>query len=633
MKKIYISTASPQFSSTQDGTGDIDYAKTLIESFKNSGQDAEFLLENSEEKIYSSILSESTRKGSSPILHILINSPGLGTAFSRKGIEDFKKKGGRVVITVVEFVRGNMTDQHRRLALQNIDLAEKIIFLDDNDKNEAIKFNNSPDKDRILQESSVIPVPATVNVTSDKSLDEKGRDIMSFGMIRTGKGFSSVISLAKLIKASGNEKCKHKKILIAGTVQTHNIGGIDALVNEILKPLYPEHHKQIDKILKQNPDLGTEENRKKVIEELKKLYNNTLKYIDTLPVELHFDVPTSELGNLFDRCCYSYLPAYRGATLRNTSISTSITQKLITYSGEGKITPNILKQGQEYHGAVILESDPQKVFDDIEKRENNPQLNDNTRIIQTKLVNQEISKEVIARKHIAIYDEIKFPEKTNDSDATKKLSSVETIENTLQKLTEIDVADLEKHEKLFVYHLFLESREEIRKSTKSDEEKTKHLTEYFNNKIDTFYGYLDDEKLKKLKINEQILKDNFTTINDGLNLSKDNPYEGKDQWYRIYGHDDVFVSKLWKIDNRLDLEMRLALNIKKENENSTLEFYDRTNPFKPGFPFGTIVASTPGLIMTALRMGVNSTKFVTKNIVKILDCKKIDNSNLTKERQ
>ncbi len=206
-----------------------------------------------------------------------------------------------------------------------------------------------------------------------------------------------------------------------------------------------------------------------------------------------------------------------------------------------------------------------------------------------------------------------------------------TIENTLKNLTGIDVADLEKHEKLFVYHLFLESREEIRKLTKGDEEKTKHLTEYFNNKIDTFYGYLDDEKLKKLKINEQILEDNFTTINNGLNLSKENPYEGKDQWYRIYGHDDVFVSKHWKIDNRLDLEMRFALNIRKENGNGRLEeFYDRTNPFKPAFPFGTIVASTPGLIMTALRMGVNSTKFVTKNIVKILDCKKIDNSNSKK---
>ncbi len=312
------------------------------------------------------------------------------------------------------------------------------------------------------------------------------------------------------------------------------------------------------------------------------------------------------------------------------------------YGLVGNVTPDFFKDSGRYTDLAMTFTDryldfvARKVIEDILNIESNKELQRQLeQKIKVFIEEEEIGIDNVARKHQEVYDSL-TTENIKSNINPPLLSSepvTATIENTLKKLTGIDVADLEKHEKLFVYHLFLESREEIRKSTKSDEEKTKHLTEYFNNKIDTFYGYLDDEELKKLKINEQILKDNFTAINDGLNSTKENPYEGKDQWYRIYGHDDVFDSQLWKIDNWLDLEMRFALNIRKENENSRLEeFHDYANPFKPGFPFGTIVASTPGLIMTALRMGVNSTKFVTKNIVKILDCKKIDNSNLTKGR-
>ncbi len=630
--KVFISTASIHQTSNQEGTGDIDYAKTLSASFQENGQDAEFLLSqhSEEEEVYNYIYNDSN-KSANPILHILINAPGLGTAFSRKGIESFKEKGGgKVVITVVEFVRGNMKDEHRALALENIDLAEEVIFLDDNDKKRAIEFNKTRStispyaaaKNKILEESLVIPTPATVDVIS-KSQDEKGGDILSFGMIRKGKGFNKIINLAKLIKESKDGRINTKKILIVGTIQIHNDGGVKALAEEILVPLYPSNSEEILNISRQ--DLSTEDNRKRVASELKTFYENTLKQTTTFPVELHFDVEESKLGELFDRCSYSFLPAYRGATLRNTSITTSITQKLITYSGLSDVTPNILREGQEYDGAVILKNNPKMVFDDILKREGDKILNAQTRTIQTKLVEEKISREAVAKKHIEVFSKIRFPEKS-ESETKPPVN----IEDALNRLTGIEVAGLEKHEKLFVYHLFLESREEIKNLDNSNNEKSRVFAEYFNNKINAFFEYLDDKKLEKLRVNVQSLETNFETIETGFKLTKDYNYTGKDQWFRVYGHHDNFVSDFWKIDDRLELEMRHALNIKKTDlDGLQEELFDKYNPLVPGPLFGKIEASTPGLIMTALRLGINSTRVIAKNFVRILDCKQI---NATSEK-
>lgn len=78
---------------------------------------------------------------------------------------------------------------------------------------------------------------------------------------------------------------------------------------------------------------------------------------------------------------------------------------------------------------------------------------------------------------------------------------------------------MENHEKLFVYHLFLESREEIRNAEGDAKQKAEKFIKYFNNKIDTFFGYLDDSQLKKLKIDREKLKENIAEINKGLDSS------------------------------------------------------------------------------------------------------------------
>jgi len=199
------------------------------------------------------------------------------------------------------------------------------------------------------------------------------------------------------------------------------------------------------------------------------------------------------------------------------------------------------------------------------------------------------------------------------------------IEQTLKELTGINVANMEKHEKLFVYHLFLESREEIRKA--KDDSKSQKFADYFNNKIDTFIGYLDDSQLEKLKIDQEKLKENIAEINKGLNSSQESVYKGKDHWFRFYGYDDNFTFKLWEIDKSLELDMKFALNIPGENER----LHYRTDPLGEINPLAHIVIGIPSLIITGLRLGINTSKQITNNAVKVLDCSRVNNQTVGRQ--
>jgi glycosyltransferase involved in cell wall biosynthesis len=579
-------------------------------------------------------------------LHLIINSSDgrifTGSSIQLEKLNELKQKGFKICLTAIEYKKTPISENQAMVNLFNqyFDIADKVIFVDEEDKECAIGKVSSTKhsiRDKITS-SKVIKIPNTVDLDQILPFEDRTEsNILTFGMIRPYKGFEYSLKIAEELKKQNS----NIKVIIVGSTHENYVYEL----GEILIKSYQgvilseggEASKKINDILSSKE---TDNFEKK--QSLLKIHDEC-KGKESINVELYFDIEETELASIFSRCKYS-ANFYPGKGLSNhfSGVSNAIIMGMKVYGFVGDITPDFFKDSGQYTDLAMtfrerdLEVVAKNVIEDIKKIESNTELQRQLKQkIKVFIEEEEIGIDNVARKHQEVYDSL-TTENIKSNINPLLLSSepvTATIENTLQKLTGIDVADLEKHEKLFVYHLFLESREEIRKSTKSDEEKTEQLTEYFNNKIDTFYEYLDDEKLKKLKINEQILKNNFTTINDGLNSTRENPYQGKDQWYRIYGHDDVFVNQLWKIDNRLDLEMRFALNIRKENENGHLEeFHDDINPFKPGFLFGTIVASTPGLIMTALRMGVYSTKVVTKNIVTILDCKKIDKSKSEIER-
>ncbi|GAA5253123.1 hypothetical protein [Candidatus Rickettsia kedanie] len=309
----------------------------------------------------------------------MINAPTIGFSFSEQGLKKFKENGGVIVATAVEFASRIAAPNLKLDTLKYLSYADQVIFLDENDKKQAIKYQQRHDKhnralNNKLLESQIINVPSTVPV-SDKRPEERGHDIISFGMIKAGKGFAHVRKLAELIKDSPDPLMKDKKILIAGTVQKDKISrdgknyAHDGELYKLMKDIYPA---KSDELHNKNP------------KELKKLYE---KYQQqnikpALPIELHLDVPKQKLPELFDKCTYSFLPAYRGATLRNSSISSSLANKFITYSHiNDQITPTNLKPGGEYSTSMVLQSNDdynkyaENVFINISSRKHNPKLN------------------------------------------------------------------------------------------------------------------------------------------------------------------------------------------------------------------------------------------------------------------
>jgi len=117
---------------------------------------------------------------------------------------------------------------------------------------------------------------------------------------------------------------------------------------------------------------------------------------DSLPVKFYFDTKPEQVPALFEQAKYSFLPAYRGFTLRNTSISTSLENGCITYSHMTNISPQSF--AQDALSPVVLipgvtsefEVNPSfdkfeyadkdgsiyaaSVFKDIESREKDPYL-------------------------------------------------------------------------------------------------------------------------------------------------------------------------------------------------------------------------------------------------------------------
>lgn len=488
---IFLSSAPKTMAFEQEKTGDVDYAMAIQEglnSFVNTSSShavkpVTYIRGlSTEQAIYNFV--DKNKANASPVLHLLLNAPDLGFGCTAKGLKDFKKRrGAKLVITSVEFFKhGEHFLKYKWDILTHLKLADKIIFLDEPDRRSAITtarihFPKDIDLVEKLEAAVVIPVPATIQNSEDiKSQQDKGSDILCFGMIRPGKGLANIRKLAELMKASTDPLIQKKKILVVGSVQEHDPRAGEELA-KLMMSLYPSKKTEIlalqekykDELIKnyrepltklipvQNLKEGAvaKENSKETIETILRtqlaglverlqrqdskkgqelqVYHETyvkgLKKLLTvcqneessgklqsdLPIELHIDVPKSKLPALFKRCTYSYLPMYRGATLRNTSISSSIANGFVTYSHCDSITPKILSQGKYSKAMVLLpEMDDDRRYDcyaqfvleDIIKREQNPKLNAETLACAKALVSEVLSREVIAEQHIDVYESV-----------------------------------------------------------------------------------------------------------------------------------------------------------------------------------------------------------------------------------
>jgi hypothetical protein len=337
----------------------------------------------------------------------MVNAPITGFMLTPEGLEEFKKQGGHVVITALEFAKHETyrdpTEGASR-ALNTflmLEKADQVVFLDENDKKSAEIYAKKLGKS--LPPAQVIAVPPTVPLAR-KALADRGKDIISFGIIRHSKGLNQVCALARLIKDSKEASVSSNKVLIVGTVSQVQEEKMDPTLRDLMLEVYPDQKEAI--LAKNKPS--------ELVALLKEIQENK-KIVPAIPIELHLNVPANSLPDLFDRCTYSYLPAYRGGTLRNTSISSSIANPLITFVHDSDITPDSLRENGEHSDAIILipedakqsfSHSPRVVLAEIVNREKNPEHNIKTEKAALKLVANSLCPTIVAAQYAKIYSEL-----------------------------------------------------------------------------------------------------------------------------------------------------------------------------------------------------------------------------------
>lgn len=400
---LFISTVYENPLDERSGTAEVDYAKTLADAIHAGGKSVccmrGFLTEQS---VYEYVWANTDSEN--PTLHIMMNPPWTGSAFSPAGLKEFKELGGKVVVTVMEVNIHHEDNTTLKSTLAVLKEADNIIFLDASDKENAIKFqlNNDPLNTRLkmlLQAASVIPAHPTIGRISNE-LNERGGDILFFGSIRAGKGLAHVIKLANLIKSSTDPAVNQKKILVVGTLQEHYPRNRE--LHKLMTAIYPERKEEINS---------------KNIHDLKDFLKRCVRYEGErpshLPIELHLDVPQEKLAPLFNRCRYAFLPTE--ATLRRSSIGVLLAQPFVVYSYQSWNTDETLQSSGEYADSVRLlvnEKTEKNLWDfladraleDIAKREKDLGLNQVTFAAADKLINTLFPLNNITNSHLEVYD-------------------------------------------------------------------------------------------------------------------------------------------------------------------------------------------------------------------------------------
>lgn len=433
MLQVFISASSKNPHDELPGTGDIDYMQTVCNGVNNETPFEAIPIQgmHDEREIFAFINAK--KNSTQPLLHLHLNFPGTGTVFSLEGLKAFKARGGKLVITAIEFSKYSSSSGYKKTILQYFELAESILFLDETDKQDAIEnFSKLALYDSIdrkeISDRTVGRV--STHITENKKLHEKlkqsqivqlmptiptvpghrlGQNIISFGMIREGKGFAHLIKFAKLLKKSKDALLSGKKIMILGTVQAHPDSKNKELFR-LMSAMYPDKKGEMEG---------------KDIKELKELLIQYKKQEESgkltadIPMELHLDVPKENLRELFDQCTYAFLPAYRGATLRNSSMVNAFSNGFIVYSHKSEFTPSCLCSNGEHHGAMVLmESDAygedkegdcdfngyaNEVLIDIARRIQDYKLNQETLNRCKRLTETRLSGEIIFNQFSAVY--------------------------------------------------------------------------------------------------------------------------------------------------------------------------------------------------------------------------------------
>lgn len=363
MRIIFISTAHKNSRYEQDQTGDVDYATKIAEILERKGEKITYIRNVFDEnKIYDQLKdAQKINPDAQIILHIMINAPHTGAAFSIEGLQQFKQETKvNIVITAIEFEKVTCD---KKQTLQYCECADSIIFLDEMDKYSAICHYRAQKKYSALcfeklKNAAVISVPPTIptSISQNANSANSESNILVFGMIRHGKGFSHVIKLAELIKAHQDiPQLAGKKILIVGSVQNHktakNETAYDETLYNLMCAMFPGLPALLQTVYYSLEGFVSGYSPECLIKILNDSKQHGVK--SQLPIELHVNIPPNKLHDLFSRCKYAFSPLWRGATFRNSSICSMLANKKIIFSHVGAITPDCLFRG-EHKNAMVL---------------------------------------------------------------------------------------------------------------------------------------------------------------------------------------------------------------------------------------------------------------------------------------
>jgi len=246
--KIYISSAKKSGKPLNLMAGDTDYVETLVRDLRSKIGDEEVVLieddmrkaaiANNKSPIITGdqIFNELLTKREPGILHLMLNLPSTGAAYSLEHLQKLKEHGYKIVISCIEFMRyvGRNEDLQTK-AIELMNIADQVIFLDRPDQQAAMTFllklksssssslvdenSEKSSAEEAIRNSTIIPVPCTTP-TTQKVWSKRPANVISFGAIRRGKGLPHLIKLAELFKeADLNEKEQNKRqVIIAGSM-------------------------------------------------------------------------------------------------------------------------------------------------------------------------------------------------------------------------------------------------------------------------------------------------------------------------------------------------------------------------------------------------------------------------------
>lgn len=359
--KVYIITAPAD----QPKVGDFDYANSLSRHVYQSQHISDSSLSGKE--IINLITDDAEKIGETPVLHLMLSflkeELFTGSSISLEDLREFRKKNpnGRIVITFIEYAKASVYENRKSLEIidEYARNADKVIFIDEKDQEVAL----STSLVKQIQDSTVIHIPNTVSCEEFPDIINRGKNILSFGIIRPYKGIEDkILLIARMLK----EKGSNRKVLLVGSISEHPYPErTSILLKNILLEIFPSKKDDIEEVYKEKMDHVLK------IRRLLEFYTFELQFIEpSINVELHFNVPEVELTKYFKMCSYFisfHNPTRGGVSAHFSGVTNAIISGMKIVGNAGVLTPDYFRKDGKYRDMIFLSDNLEEIIGFMDK--------------------------------------------------------------------------------------------------------------------------------------------------------------------------------------------------------------------------------------------------------------------------